>query len=118
MNAESPRTVAFEAAMAEAADRLGKSEPGQALTLLERAHVLGQRDFALHWRVHVLMLRAAVALGDAREVGGQVMRLALTPIGHLLGRLPRGNTGRANVSAFAPMPVPPDLQQLLEDKDG
>lgn len=118
MKAKSPRVAAFEATMTAAADRLDKFEPDAALTLLERAHVLGQRDFALHWRVHVMMLRAAVDLADAREVAGQVLRLALTPIGHLFNRLPHGNTGRANVSAFAPMPVPPDLKPLLEDNNG
>jgi hypothetical protein len=65
-----------------------------------------------------MMLRAAVDLADAREVRGQVVRLLLTPIGHLFNRLPQGNTGRANVSAFAPMPIAPDLQQMLEDKNG
>lgn len=118
MNAESPRIAAFEATMAAAADCLSKFDPATALTLLERAHVLGQRDFALHWRAHGMMLRAAWDLADAREVRGQMLRLALTPLGHLVDRLPRGNTGRANVSAFAPMPVPPDLGQLLEDKSG
>ena len=118
MNAESPRIAAFEATMAAAVGRLAAFEPATALTLLERAHVLGQRDFALHWRVHVMMLRAAVDLVDAREARGQVLRLALTPFGHLFNRLPEGNTGRANVSAFAPMPVPPELKRLLDDKHG
>lgn len=117
MNTESPRIAAFNAAMAAARDRLAASEPQTALNLLERAHVLGQRDFGLHWRVHVLMLRAAVDLVDAREVRGQALRLVLTPIGHLFNRLPEGNTGRANVSAFAPMPIAPDVQRLLEDSD-
>jgi hypothetical protein len=118
MNTESPRIAAFEATMAAARECLAASEPQTALTLLERAHVLGQRDFGLHWRVHVMMLRAAVDLADAPEVRGQVVRLLLTPIGHLFNRLPQGNTGRAKVSAFAPMPIAPDLQELLEDKNG
>ena len=118
MSAGTPRIAAFEAAMAAARERLAKFEPAMALTLLERAHVLGQSDFALHWRVHMMMLRAAVDLVDTREARGQVLRLALTPFGHLFKRLPRGNTGRANVSAFAPMPVPPELQHLLDDKHG
>jgi hypothetical protein len=118
MNAESPRIAAFEATMAAARERLAKFEPATALTLLERAHVLGQRDFARHWRVHMMMLRAAWDLVDAREARGQLLRLALTPIGHLFNRLPQGNTGRAHVSAFAPMPIAPDLQRLLEDKNG
>ncbi|QZA78153.1 DUF3703 domain-containing protein [Deefgea tanakiae] len=28
------------------------------------------------------------------------------PTGSLIGRLPQGNTGRSNVNAFTPMPIP------------
>jgi Protein of unknown function (DUF3703) len=115
---DSTRIAAFDAAMASARERLAGNDPRQALAQLERAHVLGQRDFGRHWRVHVLMLRAAWALGDGREVRGQWLRLALTPLGHLTGRLPQGNTGRSNVSAFAPMDVPADLQRLLDAQGG
>jgi hypothetical protein len=45
------------------------------------------------------------------------MRIALVPVGHLLGRLPVGNTGGANVSAFKPMAIPPELERLFEDRD-
>ena len=55
------------------------------------------------------MLGFAIASHDRAEIAGQLLRLVLTPLGHAVGRLPQGNTGRANVSAFAPMPVPPDL---------
>jgi hypothetical protein len=50
-------------------------------------------------------------------VSGQVLRIALVPLGHLLGRLPRGNTGAANVSAFAPMAIAPDIERLLDNKE-
>lgn len=63
------------------------------------------------------MLSIAVALRDWREVRGQVLRIAIIPIGHLLARLPRGNTGAANVSAFAPMAIPPDIERLLDNKE-
>lgn len=46
---------------------------------------------------------------DSREVMGQIFRLILVPVGHALRRLLAGNTGRANVSAFAPMRLPDDL---------
>jgi hypothetical protein len=118
MTNPSLRIEAYDAAIAGAQRLLAGSEPKAAFALLERAHVLGQRDFARHWRVHVLMLRAARAMGDGREVRGQLMRLALTPLGHLTRRLPLGNTGGANVNAFVPMDIPPDLRRLLEDKDG
>ncbi|HEV3401169.1 MAG TPA: DUF3703 domain-containing protein [Acidimicrobiales bacterium] len=48
---------------------------------------------------------------------GQVLRLVLAGPGSLTGRYPLGNTGGANVSAFAPMPIPDDLRDLLEGRD-
>jgi hypothetical protein len=62
------------------------------------------------------MLEFAVALRDWREVTGQVVRLILAPLGALTGRIPVGNTGRSNVSAFQPMAIPDDLRRALEDK--
>lgn len=84
-----------------------------AFGLLEEAHVLGQRYFFLHWRTHAWMLRAGIARRDMREVVGQIGRLLVTPCGHLTGRLPIGNTGGANVSAFASLPIPDHLQTIL-----
>ena len=81
---------------------------------LERAHILAQPDFWLHLVSHVDMLRFALARRDGREVVGQLLRIALVPLGSLTGRLPTGNIGRARVSAFAPMPVPDDLQSYLQ----
>jgi hypothetical protein len=118
MTTASSRVAAFDAVMAKARERLNQSAAQEALVLLERAHVLGQRDFGRHWRVHLLMLRAAWHLADGREVRGQLLRLLLTPIGHLARRLPQGNTGRSNVSAFAPMAMPDDLRRLLDAEDG
>ncbi len=63
------------------------------------------------------MLRVAWTLNDKREIRGQILRLCLVPLGHLAGRLPRGNTGVSDVSAFAPMPVSSELEQLLNDKE-
>ena len=51
------------------------------------------------------------------EVSGQVMRIALVPVGLLFGRLPRGSAGRSNVSAFASMPIPPELERLLNSQE-
>jgi hypothetical protein len=112
----SERIEAFEAAMTEARVRLDADEAAAAFAALERAHVLGQIDFGRHLRVHVRMLRVAWTSGNRREVRGQLLRIALVPIGHLAGRLPTGNTGGANVSAFKPMPIPPDLRRLMEER--
>jgi hypothetical protein len=40
-------------------------------------------------------------------------RLALVPLGHLSGRLPLGNPGRSTVSAFEPLPVRPELAEMI-----
>ncbi|MCW5627584.1 MAG: DUF3703 domain-containing protein [Rhodoferax sp.] len=42
-----------------------------------------------------------------------MLRLALVPLGHATGRLPIGNSGRSDVSAFSAMAVRPDLAMLL-----
>ena len=85
----------------------------QRWRLLMAAHVLGQGRFALHWDSHGRMLRQAAVEGDLAEAAGQVLRLALTPLGHALGRLPAGNVGRATVSAFRPMQPPAEVAALM-----
>jgi hypothetical protein len=112
---QSPRVSEFDIAVAEAQQQFRAGDTRAAFALLERAHVLGQRDFGRHVMVHLSMLRVAWAMKDNREVRGQLLRLFLVPLGHLTGRLPRSNTGRSNVSAFAPMSIPPELARLLDD---
>lgn len=86
-----------------------------AWLLLEKAHILGQAWPLPHLQVHYQMLRFAYAKRDLREVIGQILRLLLVLPGTWLGRLPRGNTGGANVSPFAPMPIPDELAALLQE---
>ena len=81
--------------------------------LLESAHVVGQMRFLPHLRVHALMLHFAWRTRDWSEVVGQVMRLLLVPLGHAMGRLPIGNPGRSNISAFQAMPVRPDIAHAI-----
>lgn len=85
---------------------------------LTAAHIVGQNILALHWSSHCAMLRFALTTRDYTEVRGQLFRLALVPLGHLLGRLPAGNIGRATVNAFAPMAPEPRLQQLIMKAQG
>lgn len=80
---------------------------------LMAAHIVGQHALGLHWHSHRAMLRHAIDTRDLLEAAGQCLRLLLVPLGHGLGRLPAGNTGRATVSAFEPMPVAPEIQQLI-----
>jgi hypothetical protein len=117
MRKSSQRIVAFDTALSEAMNDLHAGQPGAALQRLRRAHVLGQRDVGRHLRVHWLMLRAGWQLRDARETAGQLFRLLLVPLGHVSGRLPQGNPGTADVSAFAPHAVPADVAELLANED-
>lgn len=84
---------------------------------LERIHIVAQPFFAPHLPSHWRMLAFAFALRDWRETAGQLIRIALVPFGSLTGRLPVGNTGRARVSAFRPMPIAPDLKALISQRD-
>lgn len=81
--------------------------------LLEAAHVVGQTRFGPHLETHARMFGEAWRTRDTREMAGQAFRLMLVPLGHLAGRLPIGNPGRANVSAFQPMPVRADIAEAI-----
>src|SRR3546814_4008454 len=98
VEAASDRFAAFiaeEYRAADGAEKSGRIE--QAWCLLERAHVVSQTHLWPHMPSHLKMLQLAVRLRDGREVVGQLLRLALAPLGILTGRLPLGNTGRTNV---------------------
>lgn len=82
---------------------------------LERAHVLSQPIAGAHVRTHLSMLAYGVRHRDRREIAGQLVRLLVAAPGTWTGRYPVGNTGGANVSALEPMPVPDDLQAVLND---
>lgn len=106
---------ALRQAFAEAEAALGRGDPSGALAWLERAHVLGQRLSLPHARSHWLMLRAGWMLRDWREVAGQLPRILAAL---LFSRLwvPLGNSGRARVSAFRPMPIDEELRRLLDPR--
>jgi hypothetical protein len=82
---------------------------------LERAHILSQPMAGAHVRTHAAMLSAALRRRDRRELTGQLFRIIVAAPGSMTGKYPVGNTGGADVSAFAPMPIPEDLQSLLPD---
>lgn len=107
----------FEAEISAALAAARSGEVDAAYGHLERAHIVGQRRTRPHVRSHWLMLRLGLAAGDWREVAGQLVRIVAAA---LFSRIwvPAGNTGRANVSAMKPMPIPQDLRALLEAKAG
>jgi hypothetical protein len=91
-----------------------RGDAGAAFSHLERAHVLGQAATALHVQVHWRMFLWAARQRKPAEVAGQLGRLAAAVLVTGIGWLPHGNTGGANVSAFRRMPIPNDLQRLID----
>lgn len=91
--------------------RLGTLE--SAFYHLERAHVLGQAITIEHTRVHWLMLKIGWKKRDVREIFGQLLRIVGASTKTPFGIYPTGNTGGANVWFFKPMPIPDDLQKIL-----
>ena len=85
-----------------------------AWNALERAHIVSQPFLGLHLANHWEMLKFAILQRDRQEIIGQLFRLALAPLGALTGRIPKGNTGRSNVSAFRSMPISEELRAAME----
>lgn len=83
---------------------------------LERAHILGQPSTRLHvvvhWRFFVLALRQAHLL----DVIGQGFRLIGAALFTAVGLVPHGNTGGTDVSAFKRMPIPEELQRIIDSE--
>lgn len=80
---------------------------------LERAHVLGQSNTLDHTRIHWQMLKIGIKTRNVREILGQVLRIVGAATKTPFGIYPKGNTGGSNVWFFRSMPIPDDLQELL-----
>lgn len=108
------QAFAVEWSLARAARLAGDHD--RAFHHLERAHILGQRRTWLHVKSHLGMLQVGWQRRDPREIPGQLARIVAAA---LFSRVwvPVGNTGGTNVSPFKTMPVPLDLQSLLDAED-
>lgn len=84
---------------------------------LERAHVLGQASTVVHTKVHWKMFKVGLRRRDLREIWGQIVRIVGAATKTPLGIYPKGNTGGANVWFFKPLPVPADLQSILDGSE-
>ncbi len=82
---------------------------------LERAHVIGQAYPYEHSLVHWKMLRFGFLIKSWKEVAGQIPRLLVGGIKSFVGKIPRGNTGGANVPPLRPMPVSEDIQRMFRE---
>ena len=93
---------------------LSVGNPAAAKRHLERAHVIGQAITREHTRVHWQMLKLGWQMRDVREIFGQLLRIVGAATKTPFGIYPKGNTGGADVWFFKPMPVPADLQEILD----
>lgn len=111
------RSQAFATTMSAARSAYAAGELDSAFQALERAHVLGQRYVLPHLQSHIWMLRVGLARKDAREIRGQLLRILAVFPAHLMGWLPVGNTGGANVSPLEPMAIPKELAVLMGEDE-
>jgi len=103
----------IDAEVETAAELMKTGNLQSAFYHLERAHVLGQSITVEHTRVHWLMLKIGWRQRNAREVIGQLLRIVGAFTKTPFGIYPTGNTGSANVWFFKPMPVPNDLEKII-----
>jgi Protein of unknown function (DUF3703) len=89
-------------------------DPAGEWSHLERAHILSQPLAVAHIRTHLAMLGYGIRHRDRHEITGQLIRLVVAGPGSALGRYPVGNTGGADVKAVTPMPIPAELQAVLD----
>ncbi len=103
---------AYETEMTTAAGLYAAGNLQLAFSHLERAHILGQSFAIAHARSHWWMLKVGCRRRDVVEIAGQIPRI----VGALLFSrmwVPVGNTGGARVPPFQSMPIPEDLQSVL-----
>lgn len=87
----------------------------QAFYYFERSHVLGQLNPFYHTLSHIWMLRVGFKERNIKEVLGQVFRIPSGLLGSVIGVVPTGNTGGANVSPFKKMPIDSELQEVIDN---
>lgn len=103
------QSIAFHRELRAACTAEADVKLSEARRCLELAHVIGQTRLLYHWQTHQAMLALALRTRQPQEALAQIVRLLLTPLGHLTGRLPQFNPGSGRVGAFEPMAWPPEL---------
>lgn len=108
--------IAFRRLLVQAKLAFSAGNLDRSVVFLQRAHIAGQLIIGPHLMAHLWMLRVAIVRADWVEIRGQCVRIALVPVGHLLGRLPAGNPGNASVNAFKPLSGPHEVRPILEEQ--
>lgn len=92
---------------------LNRKEYTAAWKHLERSHILGQAYPYEHTYSHWLMLKFGFRQKNAKEVLGQLLRLAVGGWKSFIDHIPTGNTGGSNVPPLKKMELPQDLNIIL-----
>ena len=100
-----------------AEELIASGNPDLAFHHLERAHVLGQSSTYHHTRIHWRMWKLGFKLGSIREIWGQFIRIVGAATKTPFGIYPTGNTGGSNVWFFKPMPIPNELERIIEQSN-
>ena len=104
----------FQKELAQAETLFQQNNFFQSWQHLERAHILGQPYPYHHSLVHWRMLLFGIKTKNTREIIGQVPRLLVGGVKSFVGVVPVGNTGGANVPPLQAMPIPDELQKIIE----
>jgi len=115
MTKTTARREAYDREAIRARIAFASGDLAEAFYRLERAHILGQPWAGAHSWTHWMMLRIGWRRRDAREIRGQILRLAAGGLLSWMDRLPVGNTGGADVPPTKPLPLPSDLAPLCQD---
>ena len=107
-------TPYYEQELAEYRVQMVKGNLSEAFRHLERAHIIGQAYPVAHTYVHWKMLGFGIKIKSGREIMGQIPRLLVGGVKSFVGEIPTGNTGGANVPPLRPIPIPADLQSILD----
>lgn len=81
---------------------------------LERAHVLAQQSPWQHFRAHGHMFWWAARTFAVKELLGQTLRLFGAATQGITGYYPPGNTGGADISPYKELPIPHELNELID----
>ena len=108
------RRLGFDREIALGREFIAAGDLDRAFRHLERAHVIGQTSVAAHARSHWFMLRLEIRRGRMAAAFGQAVRLVLGVIGSAIGVVPIGNTGGTDISMFKRLPIPQDLQEIID----
>jgi hypothetical protein len=104
---------AYRSELARATAAQARGQLQAAWRHLERAHILGQPWAVEHSEVHWRMLRFGFAIKSWKEVRGQILRLVFGGVKSFVGKVPKGNTGGADVPPLQVMEVPAELREQM-----